>query len=176
MILIVNNHSKAKKIDYMEYGHKNDIDALKKSYDFKMKEVTDKYGELNSLNKQLAELNQKITSAKAELLQLQKETNSAKEELKQISNRKRCLENAPNDVYFADNGMPIRGKANPEKPYGDFTVYINRRTGVFHTDPFCSFSFTTKDHIFNVISTARPCKKCAEDSCEFSTVPDWFVR
>lgn len=78
----------------------------------------------------------------------------------------------PPEISFAKDGMPVFWKPNPRKPYGDYTVYLNKKTGIYHVDYFCAGYNSTETHIFKVIDIARPCQKCASGYFNFKSVPE----
>lgn len=82
----------------------------------------------------------------------------------------------PTGISFAKDGMPIMWKPDPNKPYGDYTVYRSPKSKVYHIDKYCAGYAAQKDHIFNVITTCRACQKCAHNYFNFSEVPAWYVN
>ena len=136
-----------------------------------IKEISDRFsavGELESLHKQIIISKQEQAEIHSLLLKEAKEL----EETRLM----RCrIKGAPMDIVFAKNGLPIYWKPNMHKPYGDYTVYVNRTTGIYHVDRLCSSCRAVEDHIFNVVGHTRPCKKCADGFYSFSSVPDWFA-
>lgn len=96
------------------------------------------------------------------------------EELEKIKQKRKIMKQAPLDVSFGEDGMPIYWKPNPKKPYGDYTVYFNEKSGIYHVDHYCASYVSKETHIFKVIDRARPCKKCAEGFFNFVSVPDWY--
>lgn len=86
----------------------------------------------------------------------------------------RQKKSAPNGITFADDGMPVFWKENPDKPYGDYTVYYSTKSKIYHVDRFCASYSAKKEHIFNVMNVGVPCKKCAVGFFNFTNVPDWY--
>lgn len=82
----------------------------------------------------------------------------------------------PPGIAFAKDGMPVYWKYDPDKPYGDYTVYSNERSSIYHIDKYCAGYSASKTHIFKVIDTKRPCQKCARGYFHFTTVPEWFTQ
>ena len=82
-------------------------------------------------------------------------------------------EKIPRDVFYAGDGMPVQLKYIPQK-YGDFTVYLNRETKVYHADEHCAPIFASEQHLFKVLGMhgARPCMKCARHLP--TELPDWW--
>lgn len=84
------------------------------------------------------------------------------------------MKQAPPDVYFASDGLPALLEKVPKKRYGEFTVYYNARSHIYHTNPNCSPSLSLSErHIFELIEFAKPCKKCVR-SISLQIVPDWY--
>ena len=167
IISFVSNKRKQNTIDHMKYEHKNEIALLRNSCDKRiaLKNATD--AEIECIRSEVAELTEK----RKELLILLRKDQEKLDDLKLI----RCrMKNAPLDITFANDGMPIYWKPSTVKPYGDYSVYINEKNNIYHVDRLCASIRSSKEHIFNVIGHARPCKKCAEGFFDFTTVPDWF--
>lgn len=82
-------------------------------------------------------------------------------------------EKIPRDVFYAADGMPVRLKYLLPR-YGDFTVYLNRETKVYHADKHCAPIFAYEQHLFKVLGMhgARPCMKCARHLP--TELPDWW--
>lgn len=82
-------------------------------------------------------------------------------------------EKIPRDVFYAADGMPVQLKYIPQK-YGDFTVYLNRETKVYHADKYCAPLFAYPQHLFNILRMhgTRPCMKCAKNLP--TELPDWW--
>lgn len=82
-------------------------------------------------------------------------------------------ENVPKDVFYADDGMPVQLKSVSKK-YGDYSVYLNRYTGIYHSDQFCAPYEAEETHLFKVLRSpnTRPCAKCARRLP--TRVPDWW--
>lgn len=83
----------------------------------------------------------------------------------------------PKSVSFHPDGMPVFYNPDSSKPYGDWTVYINRKSGIYHLDYFCSSYSSVHSHLFNVLGTdIRPCKKCASGKIRLSGIPLWYTN
>lgn len=82
-------------------------------------------------------------------------------------------EKIPDDVFYADDGMPVLLKSVAKK-YGDYSVYLNHYTGVYHGDQACAPYGAQEVHLFKVLRSpnARPCTKCAKQLP--IRVPDWW--
>ena len=68
--------------------------------------------------------------------------------------------NVPRGVFYGDDGLPIYYKA-ASKRYGDYTAYVNQRTGIYHLDPKCAPQDAMVIHVFKLSISSRPCSKCA---------------
>lgn len=79
----------------------------------------------------------------------------------------------PNDVYFINTYVPVKGIINAEQPYGDYTVYIPSKGTCYHTNRFCSSSFNQAVHIYDVAGLYRPCPKCAIKL--LYSPPEWYL-
>lgn len=83
----------------------------------------------------------------------------------------------PKSVSFHPDGMPVFYNSDFSKPYGDWTVYINQKSGIYHLDYFCSSYSSERSHLFNVLGTnIRPCKKCASGKIRLPGIPLWYTN
>ena len=157
--LLFSKNKEIEKFDKVLLSNKNasekDKEKIIKQYNIeKLKE------ENKTLQKESKNLDEKLNDAKKEILYNQKV----------IQN----LKAAPNGIRFSSDNMPIFWKHNPDKPYGDYTVYYSSKSQVYHVDKNCAPFDATTMHVFNAMNSGRPCKKCAENFFDFSKVPDWF--
>ena len=160
-------YSRNRAIKDMESRHKAEIRAIKDS-------CTQEIAKHVAASKELEVLQSEINHAKAEKHNLTSLLALEYSSLEKAQSQRRQLRKAPLDVTFAKDGMPIFWKTDPEKPYGDYTVYIGDKANVYHVKRYCSSYHSRTDHIFNVIEHARPCKKCAEGFFSFDSVPNWY--
>lgn len=168
-VLFFSNRSKSDTISEMKQLHQSEIDLMVEFCNAKIEEK-------NASDAELERIKSAIEEAKATEKMISCSIFSERMELSNIR-RKRCLKkHAPLYVTFSDDGMPVYWKPRPDKPYGDYTVFISLGSKIYHTDPHCGGYHTKKNHIFNVIDHARPCKKCAEGFFDFSSVPEWFTN
>lgn len=164
---------------------KNDIERnysiAASQYEKKLKSFSDAKDNLKAIQSATTELQQKhdqvaakLTLEQNTLLELRKET--VREQLVLESTRKcrQRIKEAPPDITFAEDGEPVYWKPDVNKPYGDYTVYLNKTGTIYHTDRFCASYSSSVRHIFTVISTSRPCEKCAKHAFDFTSVPDWY--
>lgn len=169
LIIILFSAYRRKKNEIIELGckHRIKIESLQH-------ECEEKINKYISASEELQDLRDKITSAKKELLLSTSLIAKEHKRIEQLRQTKLRVKNAPADITFTEDGMPIFWKQNPLKPYGDFTVYLNKSTNIYHIDKSCSpYSFKC-EHIFNVIDSARPCRKCAVGFFNFRHAPEWF--
>lgn len=167
LALFMINRSKKRDIEDMAHRHKIDIDQIKQSCD---RQLTEK----RATEEELHKLHSRVSDSKKEYEELREKRIHEEIELEKTKKIRSRIKNAPLDITFTQNGMPIYWKPNVEKPYGDYTVYVNKKTHIYHVDRFCAPYFASEVHIFHVIEHNRPCRKCAEGFFDFKTVPEWF--
>ena len=148
---------------------------LKDDTEKQRNEYEEKLTQKNATDAELAQTQRYLVGAKQELDDLLGEISIENRNLLNIRRLRYRVKNAPLDVTFSKNGMPVYWKPNMLKPYGDYTVYINEKANIYHTDRLCGGYRSKEEHIFNVIDSARPCRKCAEGFYDFITAPDWFT-
>lgn len=169
IILLNSNQSKKDKIAEIERRHRFEVDDIIKSCDAKI-------AEKQASDEELKKIKLLISEERATERKLSAAIYSERKDLSNIR-RMRCMaKNAPLEISFSSDGMPIYWKHRSDKPYGDYTVFISLNSGVYHTDSLCAGYRSRKEHIFNVVGRARPCKKCAVDFYNFTSAPDWYVK
>lgn len=87
---------------------------------------------------------------------------------------KAMLDQIPKGVYFDKKGRPISGTVRQGHPFGDFTAYLNPRSGIFHIDPLCAPYTAQAVHIFDAPAQGRACTKCARVSPYAKQPPEWY--
>ena len=87
---------------------------------------------------------------------------------------KALLDQIPKGVYFDKKGRPISGTVRQGHPFGDFTAYLNLRSGIFHIDPLCAPYTAQAIHIFDAPAQGRACTKCARYSPYAEQPPEWY--
>ena len=81
----------------------------------------------------------------------------------------------PEDVYFIDGNIPVKGIVTSSSPFGDFTVFTLSRSDIYHSNKYCSGTFSMEAvHLFDVIGQKRPCRRCGKD--HGSTPPKWYIE
>lgn len=86
------------------------------------------------------------------------------------------LSRIPRNVTFHyRDGLPVVGESNPLIPYGKLTVYLNRKSNVYHFDRACGSYACHPIHISEASSIARPCKRCCDESFTFTSHPQWYT-
>lgn len=78
----------------------------------------------------------------------------------------------PNDVYFINGYIPVKGNISESAPFGDFTVYISPTGKCYHSNRFCSNQTSLTRHAYDVVDHYYPCSKCA---AYFSRTPQWYL-
>lgn len=79
----------------------------------------------------------------------------------------------PNDVYFINCYVPVKGILSAERPYGDYTVYIPSKGECYHSSKTCSSIFNRAAHIYDIAGNYRPCPKCA--TTILYAPPEWYL-
>lgn len=167
--LFFSNLSKKTDLRDMESRHKNEIASIKKACKSEIEARLAAIDQLDVINKKILKAETDLSKARM----LVKKENEALSNVKLIAHR---MKDAPLEIAFAKNGLPIYWKSTITKPYGDYTVFVNKDKTIYHTDRLCASYTASENHIFNVIGTARPCKRCAEGFFDFDTAPDWFAN
>ena len=167
LALFFSNRSKREEIKSISYSNQNALDAMKQSCE---KQIAKK----NASDKELQQVLMQIKQAEAERKQLQMVIAFEQDNLREAKLLRSRIKNAPLDVSFAEDGLPIYWKPHMMKPYGDYTVYTNEKSHIYHVDRLCASYRASERHIFHVIDRYRPCRKCAEGFFDFETAPAWF--
>lgn len=80
-----------------------------------------------------------------------------------------------NVTFHYRDGLPVYGESNPLIPYGKWTVWVNRKTNIYHTDRACGSFSCHPVHISEAATASRPCKRCADANYSFSGHPQWYA-
>jgi hypothetical protein len=69
---------------------------------------------------------------------------------------------------YIRNGLPV---TSDKGTYGKYTVYISNAGNKYHQNINCVNAKMMKKHVYSVLSTHTPCRKCVKDS-----IPslDWY--
>lgn len=78
----------------------------------------------------------------------------------------------PDDVFFFEDGTPIKGDITALAPYGDYTVYTTKSGQCFHSVYNCSGA-TIPKHLLYINRTHCACRKCSY-FLNLET-PEWFL-
>ena len=73
------------------------------------------------------------------------------------------LQSEKTGIFYADDGLPIFYKSVSKK-YGDYTVYLNEKSKIYHLDPQCAPKGATVSHLHRLPPNYWPCSKCASGS------------
>ena len=157
----------------------NDLESAANAHRLELRTMKEKYEEnliaRRATDVELAQSKEEIRKAKENRSALYTEIGINKKELEKLKNARRMIESAPSNVMFSDSNKPIYWKPSIDKPFGDYTVYINRTSHIYHIDRYCASYYADKAHIFDVINHSRPCKKCAQGAFDFTKAPDWYI-
>lgn len=81
----------------------------------------------------------------------------------------------PPGVYIEDGAFLSLGSKSKEYPYGNYTVFINPGSDVYHTIPYCrGHHVFHKANILNVMETKRPCSHCGRNMPQSKKIPTWY--
>lgn len=165
-ILALLNHGKSKELEEKDRKIQtldHDIEKTKAELQAALKH-----------NKDIDEMQAVVSATKQKLSQAEDQLRKTQLQVKKIETLRYRMENAPPGVTFTENGEPICGLPDEAKPYGDYTVYLSIRPTIYHTDRLCAPRSSPAAHIFHVIGSFRPCKKCAASAFPFTAVPEWY--
>ena len=168
LVLYFANRRKRVDIERMTCEHKKNLEEMRQACNRTLKEK-------NATDNELQQIKSSVTQLKEEKEALQRVLARERMELAKTRTTRYRTKNAPLDITFAKDSMPIYWKPSVTKPYGDYTVYVNKNSKIYHVDYFCASIGSSRSHIFTVIQHARPCKKCAEGFFDFTEVPVWFL-
>ena len=171
IIIILLNliQSKNDKIAEIERQHRFEVDDIIKSCDIKI-------AEKQASDEELKKIKSLISEEKATEKKLSAAIYSEKRDLSNIRKMRCMAKNAPLEISFSSDGMPVYWKYRSDKPYGDYTVFVSLNSGIYHTDSICAGYRRKQEHIFNVVGHARPCRKCAANFYNFTSAPDWYTK
>ena len=80
----------------------------------------------------------------------------------------------PEDVYFNENRVPVKGIISNYAPFGEYTVFTLKNSSVYHFNKFCSNTFNTEPvHLFYIMGRKRPCQRCGKNH---DTLPPVWYR
>lgn len=188
--LVIANNATQKTIERQENENREEVEYLRKTYQESLDRIEKEHAETlrktkefyMSLVKQKKASEEELACSRKELAiagkklsEIQTQIHRGKQEIYRLQLLRRRLEAAPEDVLLPENGLPIWWKKDGDRPYGDYTVYVSQGTKIFHTDKYCASFLSTRTHVFQAISYARPCKKCAENFFDFKEVPEWYA-
>ena len=152
-------------------AHNEAMDGLRKT----LRQETSK---VEAQAKLIDTFEQRGREQQAEILALKRE-NAAKQAEADRANREldRQQGRIPRDIAFAPDGMPAYWRPDSERPYGSYTVYIRRDSGIYHLDPYCAGWAPEVGHLFDVLETPlRPCKRCAAGRLPVEKIPAWYTE
>lgn len=134
-------------------------------------ENTAKQAELDQVKQKLNRQHTEILALKRDNATKQAESDRVNRELDRQQGR------IPRDIAFAPDGMPAYWRPDSERPYGSYTVYIRRDSGIYHLDRYCAGWYPEVGHLFDVLQTPlRPCKRCAAGRLSVEEIPDWYTE
>ena len=79
----------------------------------------------------------------------------------------------PEDVYFTEDNIPVKGIVTNYAPFGDYTVFTLQNSSVYHFSKLCSNTFNTEPvHLFYIMERKRPCQRCGKN--HDALLPVWY--
>ena len=181
VVLAIMNQMKRGDIDRVQkYNielkewHNKTMEMQKSAYEEALEDQRKKLGAENAeLEEQIRSLKTSISEKNSQLCTISDELKNVSIKLSQLGINETGI-HIPRDICFSEDFMPIYYKPDSSKPYGDYTVFFNRKNGIYHVDRCCASYDATTTHIFNVIGPARPCRRCATRFFDFTDIPDWY--
>jgi len=85
----------------------------------------------------------------------------------------------PDEVYFVQGNIPVKGEVTVNKPFGDFTVFVAHHGKKYHIDPYCGGSPSLDAvHLYDILGSKSPCFRCALTYASHNprTMPDWYQK
>lgn len=132
---------------------------------------------LSHQQEQCRQLTEALTAQQDVCAHLTEENQLLSRELAQKEQQIAALSQPPaQKLYVPDLPEETAAAQEDAGAFGQYTVYFNERTGIYHVDRYCAPHLVTETHLFKIIDHARPCKKCAEGFFSFSSVPDWYTE
>jgi len=94
---------------------------------------------------------------------------------KVLGNDNEIIVKIPEDVYFAIDGRPIKGKTTKAKPFGEYSVYITQNGRCYHESARCCRGDVKVVHVFEIQDKYSPCSKCV-DHLGICVTPEWYRK
>lgn len=152
-------------------AHNEAMDGLRKTLRQEKSKAEAQAELIDTFGKRVQEQQTEILTLKRDYSAKKVEADRATRELDRQEGR------IPRNIAFAPDGMPVYWRPNSERPYGAYTVYIRRDSGIYHLDPYCAGWAPEVGHLFDVLETPlRPCKRCAAGRLPVDKIPDWYTE
>ena len=152
-------------------AHNEAMDGLRKTLRQETSKVEAQTELIDTFGKRVQAQQAEILALKRDNAKKQVDADRANRELDRQQGR------IPRDIAFATDGMPAYWRPDSERPYGSYTVYIRRDSGIYHLDRYCAGWAPEVGHLFDVLETPlRPCKRCAAGRLPVEKIPDWYTE
>ena len=79
----------------------------------------------------------------------------------------------PSDVTLNLACTPIKGSCSPQRPFGDYTVYITPKGKKYHCKYRCC-NATNPVHLFKIRNELTACSNCVPAQIRFEQPPSWY--
>ena len=151
-------------------AHNEAMDGLRKTLRQETSKVEAQTELIDTFGKRVQAQQAEILALKRDNAKKQVDADRANRELDRQQGR------IPREIAFATDGMPAYWRPDSERPYGSYTVYIRRDSGIYHLDRYCAGWAPEVGHLFDVLETPlRPCKRCAAGRLPVDKIPDWYT-
>lgn len=191
IVLFFGFHSAAKRV--------KEVDALSIEKNAALSQVEALKEENRRLSSERSQLRQEINAQASQLRQLQSDydrvvgentalqssynrvvqkNDALRKELlrlhQALPSEKTVFGELPNDVYFINGNVPVKGRISDRKPFGEFTAYIAQKGRCYHSDSYCGSGYLRPIHVFRTHGEKIPCSKCCDMLPD--GIPDWYIR
>lgn len=180
-----------KRLEKTVEWQEEEKDKLKAHFETEAKKAAENYGNrISQLNKEHLAHVQEVVSEKAVIIESLREENRAlKQDLCSVisdipvgevfypnpgnPDKKLYKITIPDDVYFIEKDIPVKGVITSYKPYGDYTVFVTKSSTIYHGLKNCSGSFGMEPmHLFEAMRIKRSCLRCGNP--HENAPPEWY--
>ena len=175
--LLHSTYRKSSEIRGMSFQHRQETDAVSKEAsrkvemiqqelaDYKMEYISETERHRDEVEKMRTEY--ALLHQKYQLLLDQRGDVLLSEKMEALA--------IPPGVYFINDGVPVKGKIDDHRPFGDYTVYCAPNGKRYHADYYCGSGYSYRaTHIYDVAGKRLPCKNCVWHPV--TEVPEWYVQ
>ncbi len=121
--------------------------------------------------KELDETRQKLIESKAVIKQHQRQI-SRDRFLFEFKEFGAAGVELPEDIYFTDDFIPVKGLTSLGRPFGDFTVFVSRTGSCYHASRSCNGADCC-EHAYESVRSKKPCSRCKPTQFH---IPRWYLK